>query len=205
MFFSTATPCRSGARGRVQPPHRGEPPEEPPRRRWSRRPCGAGGRACSSDHSNPSPRPGRYRDAAMVDGTCGGSIPAGVEGVPGRAVNPARHRRAGYHARVRLPTTATAALALLLALSGGCSTLAYLAEQGRGQLHILATRRRITEVLGDPAGLARRQGAAAAGGAGRASSACGSWGCAAATPTRATSTPATSRSRGACTLRIPTD
>lgn len=33
----------------------------------------------------------------------------------------------------------------------GCSTVAYLAEQGRGQLHLLKARRRIRDVLDDPA------------------------------------------------------
>lgn len=35
--------------------------------------------------------------------------------------------------------------------SSGCSTAAYLLEQGRGQLHLLKARRRIAEVLADPA------------------------------------------------------
>jgi predicted aminopeptidase len=41
-------------------------------------------------------------------------------------------------------------LSLLLALSG-CSTVSYLAQQGVGQLRIMHSRRRISEVLGDPA------------------------------------------------------
>jgi predicted aminopeptidase len=50
------------------------------------------------------------------------------------------------------PRPRRAALLLLLCqLAGGCSTAAYLAEQGRGQLHILRARRRIADVLADPA------------------------------------------------------
>jgi predicted aminopeptidase len=42
-------------------------------------------------------------------------------------------------------------LAVLLALSTGCETAGYLMEQGRGQLAILHARRRVRDVLDDPA------------------------------------------------------
>ena len=60
---------------------------------------------------------------------------------------------ARYHYGVRAPGLLLTALLLvpLPAIEGGCTTASYLWEQGRGQLHLLRARRRIRDVLDDPA------------------------------------------------------